>query len=161
MADFEQAFEFVLSHEGGYSDDPKDHGGQTKFGISKAQYPHIDIPSLTLDQAKSLYLVDYWVPYHIGDITNQRVANVVFDLLINMGPYRDIQIVQRACNAYGYDIDIDGKIGPQTLKAINNCDPELLVSQICNEAEAFYRSLNQPRFLKGWLERIGDDRVSA
>jgi len=55
MSAFEPAFEFMLPHEGGYADDPNDRGGQTKFGISKRQYPNEDIRNFTLDEAKAIY----------------------------------------------------------------------------------------------------------
>ena len=32
---FETAFRFTLGHEGGYVNDARDPGGETKFGISK------------------------------------------------------------------------------------------------------------------------------
>lgn len=52
---FEHAVSFVLAHEGGYSDDPDDDGGETKFGISKRSYPHVDVDALTIEQAKVIY----------------------------------------------------------------------------------------------------------
>ena len=49
---FETAFRFTLGHEGGYVDDPRDPGLETKYGISKRSYPAVDIKALTLEQAK-------------------------------------------------------------------------------------------------------------
>jgi lysozyme family protein len=40
---FDEAFDKLIDHEGGYVNDPKDPGGETKFGISKRQYPTLDI----------------------------------------------------------------------------------------------------------------------
>ena len=59
-ARFLKAFEKVLRHEGGYVNDPLDLGGETKYGISKRSYPHLDIKNLTLDQAKQIYFRDFW-----------------------------------------------------------------------------------------------------
>ena len=50
---FEDAIEFVLLHEGGYSWDPKDPGGETRFGISKKSYPNLNIKNLTEEKVKS------------------------------------------------------------------------------------------------------------
>ena len=33
--DFDQAFEKLIGHEGGYVNNPADPGGETKFGISR------------------------------------------------------------------------------------------------------------------------------
>jgi lysozyme family protein len=44
---FNEIIEVVLHHEGGYVNDPKDPGGETKYGVSKRAYPDIDIKSNT------------------------------------------------------------------------------------------------------------------
>jgi lysozyme family protein len=36
MANFKQAFEKTLKFEGGYANDPDDHGGKTMYGITEA-----------------------------------------------------------------------------------------------------------------------------
>lgn len=40
---FDAAFERLLGHEGGYVDNPRDPGGETKYGISRRSYPGEDI----------------------------------------------------------------------------------------------------------------------
>src|SRR5215831_5610637 len=60
MSAFDQAFEIVVGHEGGYSNNSSDPGGETMYGISKRSYPDIVISTLTLDQAKAIYERDYW-----------------------------------------------------------------------------------------------------
>jgi lysozyme family protein len=59
---FSRSLAFILGPniEGGYSFDLGDPGGETKYGISKRTYPHLDIKNLTLDDAKWLYSKDYW-----------------------------------------------------------------------------------------------------
>ena len=63
--DHKQAsFNFAISHifmfEGGYVNDPLDKGGETKYGISKRQYPHLDIKNLTKEDAGKIYYRDYF-----------------------------------------------------------------------------------------------------
>jgi len=55
MDAFEVALNFVLKWEGGYVNDPRDSGGETKFGISKKAYPNLDIKNLTQQQAGEIY----------------------------------------------------------------------------------------------------------
>ena len=57
---FNKIIEKVLEHEGGYVNDPKDLGGETKYGITKRFYPDVDIKNLTKEQAKTIYHTDYW-----------------------------------------------------------------------------------------------------
>src|SRR5690606_2973445 len=66
---FLHAVEVVLEHEGGYVHDPHDPGGETKFGISKRQYPDLDIANLTREQAIEIYRRDWWDKYGYGRLT--------------------------------------------------------------------------------------------
>jgi lysozyme family protein len=171
MADFKPACDLTLerheviaygtSHEIDYCNVAGDAGGATKYGISQAAYPHLDIKNLTEDQARQIYEDDYWTPYHMGGIISQHVADFVFDLLVNMGPYHDFQIVQRAINALGNDLSVDGKNGPATMAAINAADPVALKAEIGRQAERWYEELNRPKFIASWLRRIKDDEANA
>jgi lysozyme family protein len=51
---FDKALSFVLSWEGGYSNDPDDPGGETNFGISKRSYPNENIKDMTKERASEL-----------------------------------------------------------------------------------------------------------
>jgi hypothetical protein len=82
---FEQCVSFVLDREGRfYEDNPADPGGETKYGISKKAYPALDIKSLTEEQAKAIYLQDYWRPLNC-DQYDIRMALAVFDTAVNQG----------------------------------------------------------------------------
>src|SRR5207302_958519 len=74
MATFDKAIGTVLEHEGGYSFDPNDPGGETKYGISRKAYPGLDVKALTLDQAKAIYKRDYWIYSRIQDEEGGELA---------------------------------------------------------------------------------------
>lgn len=59
---FNKAFSLTVGLEGGYSNDPRDPGGETKFGICKKYHPGLDIKNLTIEQAKDIYYKEYWLP---------------------------------------------------------------------------------------------------
>lgn len=84
MSDFDSAFAIVVGIEGGYVNDPKDPGGETKYGCSKRRYPDEDIPNLTLDRAKFLFQRDYWKPQKC-DSMEWGKALLVFDCAVNGG----------------------------------------------------------------------------
>ena len=74
---FEEIIDHVIDHEGGYVNDPKDLGGETKYGISKRWYPEINIKDLTIDDAKNIYYEDYWVPSRAQDLPEDPPKNWV------------------------------------------------------------------------------------
>ncbi len=157
---FRHAVEMVLRHEGGYVNDPADPGGETKFGISKRQYPDLDIASLTREQAIEIYRRDWWERYRIGEIEDVAIASKVLDVFVNVGPIQGAIIVQRALHACSRrDVEIDGIIGSRTLAAINSVRPRAaLLAAIKAEAAAYYRFLVERRpelrrFEQGWITR--------
>lgn len=82
--DFRTAVAFVLQQEGGYVNDPRDPGGETKYGISKRQYPYLDILALTPAEAVEIYRTDYWQASG-ADQLDMPLAQVVLDTAVNMG----------------------------------------------------------------------------
>ena len=155
MARFERAIGTVLKHEGGYVNDPDDPGGETKHGISKKSYPHLNIKALTVEQAKAIYRRDFW---RYDRIENQRVATKVFDTGVNMGATRSHRILQRALRNLGQQTTVDGKLGPKTLAATNRADPARLIQELrALQAERYVNIiLGRPqskKFLRGWLRR--------
>ena len=58
---YEKAFEIVVGLEGHISDDPRDPGGFTVWGLSSRFNPGVNRDT-TLEEAKDLYLYKYWIP---------------------------------------------------------------------------------------------------
>ena len=155
MARFEEAVEVVLKHEGGYVSRSDDPGGETKFGICKRSYPDLDIKNLTREQAKEIYRRDWWDKYGYERINDDSLAIKVFDLSVNMGAKQAHKLLQRAINDMsGRLLADDGILGPRTIAAVNAIVPELVLDAFLKRAEGYYRSLNKPQFLAGWLNRL-------
>lgn len=158
MADFSKAIEFVLANEGGYVNNPDDPGGETNFGISKRQYPFLDIKNLTRDGAIAIYQRDYWKPEY-NSITSQRVATKLFDASVNMGPSQAVRLIQLALGGIqAGPVIADGALGPETLSHINAADENALVDEYKARLAKFYADearsvLTAGGFLLGWLRR--------
>ena len=152
---FLAAVEKVLNLEGGYVHDPADPGGETRFGISKRSYPDVDIKELTRDEAIEIYRRDWWKKYGYGQIKDDRIADKIFDLAVNMGPRRAHVLLQTAeVQTGGKWIDVDGALGPLTIDAVNSHpQQDLLLAALKERAIMYYVSLNKPRFLAGWIRR--------
>ena len=162
MATFEKAIPGLLRREGGYVNDPKDPGGETKYGITKRRYPREDIKALTPERAAELYRYDFWNPLRLGEIVNEDVAAKVLDMAVNMGEHTAANRLQRALNFIlpGTPVTVDGLMGPDTIARVNAV-PDQLVLLLALEAYAAHRYIELvegpdprfDRFAKGWLVR--------
>ena len=81
---FLKAFEYLMYNEGGYVNDKQDAGGETRYGISKRSYPQLDIKSLTRDQARQIYFVDFWMKAKCEQIDDENIATKFFDLAVTL-----------------------------------------------------------------------------
>jgi len=145
---FDRAVEVVLHHEGGYVDNPADPGGETKFGISRRSYPHEDIRGMTVERAKDIYYMDFWLPLQPEDLP-APVVILLFDMAVNMGRSRAVACLQRAAG-----VEADGILGPATKQALKaKFGPELL-EEITVRRIMYYASLETFKtFGLGWTRR--------
>ena len=151
---FEQAVALVLKHEGGYVNDPRDPGGETRFGISKRAYPDVDILRLTEDEAKAIYRRDYWNTLRPDEIP-EALAICVFDAAVNMGRDKAIRLLQRACG-----VAQDGVMGGNTIAAANRLvDPVVRFS--AERVIAYTGIRGFDTFGKGWLRRTFTTALEA
>ena len=158
MSDFDKAFAWLMDLEGGWSNDPSDAGGETKYGISQRTYPNLDIANLTLEEARGIYLVDWWKPGGYAAIDDQHIANKTFDAAVNMGALNAHKLLQRACNDCGAIVTVDGHLGPITFGAINSLDPAVLLDAFRLRMKEYYLELiarkpSNAKFRNGWLKR--------
>lgn len=171
MATFLKFIPLLLQLEGGYQKMSQDNGnynslGQlvgTNKGISAPVYeswigrpPTIeDMKNISDDTAKTIYKRNYWDKIKADLIYSQEVANIIADHGVNAGTGSAAKIIQRVLNEqFNKNLAVDGAIGNQTILAINSVEPAPLQSAILAARERYYKSLNQPYFLQGWLNRL-------
>ncbi|MGE4406062.1 glycosyl hydrolase 108 family protein [Pseudomonas sp.] len=188
---FAQALSFTLQREGKTSTDPDDPGNWTggkvgagelkgtRYGISAAAFPNVDIRGLTLEDASLLYRVHYWMNPKFDQVAAVApdVAARLFDLGVNCGTGGAGRMLQRALNVVaagevapqrraawrqkivrvlgGKVLRVDGAIGPVTLEVLHACPYQVAVLiALIGEAYNHYRRLD-PLYIPGWLERLG------
>ncbi|MDZ7721680.1 MAG: glycosyl hydrolase 108 family protein [candidate division KSB1 bacterium] len=120
MANFLKCFENTMINEGygTYTNDPTDHGGETRWGISKSAHPDIDIKNLDREGAMNIYRHEYWNPVKGDKIKDQLIAALLFDTAVLSGVFTATKLAQIAANCP----PIDGIMGPVTLSTLNNLD---------------------------------------
>ena len=167
-----RAFRFTMDAEGGatYTNDPRDPGGPTKYGVAlnfdRGSIPDKDgdgdvdardVQLLEEADALVIYRDRYWRPGKC-DALPDALALAHADTLYNIGPGAAPRILQRAVNACGLDIAVDGKIGPATLTAIRHLEREgrlgdLLRAQAAERLYYYKTRPGWPVYGRGWQAR--------
>lgn len=162
-ANWEQSLAYVLKSEGGNDDDPADHGGRTSRGITQREYdawcrenkrPQGDVWKASANDIDTIYHQEYWLP--LCPTLPTGLDYIVFNNNVLDGPGRSIKLLQQALG-----VSADGRVGAITREAIAKCNSMVTIDRLSNASIAFYQGLHQPRFLKGWLNRVAFVRGNA
>lgn len=159
---YDEAFARLIdpAHEGGYSNNPSDPGGETMYGVTlrvaRAHGYMGEMRNLPISEAKRIARAEYWDAVKADDLP-AAVRFDVFDGAYNSSPGQSIKWLQRALGA----ID-DGKLGPATLAALGAMDPERLLARYNGHRLDFLNDLKTwPSFGKGWAQRIAENLKAA
>lgn len=188
MADFDTAYNITLAHEGGYDNDPDDAGGETYKGVARKYYPTwagwaiIDAAkeepnfpeslkdNIVLDSMiREFYKINYWNRFDGDSLSEQLLANEIFDTGVNMGVSRAVEFLQKALNVLNRngklydDIGEDGKFGNDTLNALGaylSTDSVNLLLKIINVLQGMHyinymtKNPTQEKYARGWFNRV-------
>ena len=153
LTKFDDIIEVVLEHEGGYVNDPDDPGGETNFGIAKRSHPDVDIANLTKDGAKEIYKEHYWDRNKVEDLS-EELRHIYFDMCVNQGKGRAVKIMQRAANAKGAGLKVDGVMGPMTIAAMDGVELDRVRAyRVKYYADLVTRKPDLEKFYFGWFRR--------
>ncbi len=154
---FERALAFVLSQEGGYSDNAKDPGGATNLGITRAtlskwrgrKVTREEGQSLSRREAASIYRQEYWQRCKCDQLP-PALAFLMFDTAVNQGVSRAIKFLQRSIGT-----KVDGIIGPNTLEAVRRREPKRVMIEFAARRMRHYGLLSIfSTFGLGWSRRL-------
>lgn len=166
-----RAFAEVMQSEGGFTADPRDPGnklpdgrpGSTMLGVTQRnweqhvgrQVTHDEMKALTKSNVEPFYRIRYWNAVK-GDQLPVGVDFLTFDLAVNAGPGRAVMTLQQALG-----VNADGALGPVTLAAVNAANPAELVDRFTDAKIGFYKSLKNPTFERGWINRANHAKEVA
>jgi hypothetical protein len=163
-SNFNQCLAVVFAEEGGFTDNPADHGGPTNFGITQADLKNFrgkdvtadDVRNMTKAEAQEIYRSKYWNPMQCGDLPN-GIDLEVFDFGVNAGVGTSLKALQTVVG-----VTADGSIGPITLAAAKATDPRTVIQNFSERRLGYYRSLAQfPIFGPGWTNRTNSVEKAA
>lgn len=119
--------EEIVAREGGFVDDPDDPGGATNHGVTIHTMRRLgldltgdgavdaaDVRALGRAQAVEIFVTHYFHRPRI-DALPALLHPPVFDMYVNAGA-NAVRLLQRLLAEMGYDIAVDGVIGPQTVR---------------------------------------------
>lgn len=169
---FIEAVNYVLDHERGFVNDPRDPGGATNMGItyktlarwrdvSPTSITSDDVKNMSRDEAIEIYHAMYWDAVR-ADKLPPALAYAAFDFAVNSGPVRAVKELQKLIGTTA-----DGLIGGHTLRRLAAVtDKADLVNKYADARLAFMRRIKHPttkaplwaRFGRGWSRRVEDVR---
>jgi lysozyme family protein len=162
---FDEAFERLVGHEGNFDANPKDRGNWTsgtigvgelkgtKFGIAAHVYPHLDIRNLTLEEARTIYVRDYWGVFE----GHAAIKFQVFDAAVNHGRGNAIRLLQKTAG-----VAEDGRWGPISQAALDRLSLETQLMRYTAHRLLFWASLKSfDTFGRGWTRRGAENLLYA
>lgn len=158
---FDLVFRHLLGHEGGYSNDPQDRGGPTRWGVTlavlRAWRKNDDLSAravqeLTVDEAKQIFRHRYWDLVKADELPS-GIDYAVVDFAYNSGVDRASRALQRQLR-----IGVDGNVATLTVDACRKIDPvdlDEFIGDYCDARMAFLKTTyGWPRFKNGWTKRV-------
>lgn len=132
------------------SNDPRDSGGATNFGIAQSSHPGVDVSRLTRQQAESIYRTEYWRINRCDEMP-WWAALPVFDCDVNQGVRIGARLLQRTLR-----VTVDGVIGAETLSALQKApDPlEVMAEFMSRRLDRYANSDGYATFGSGWQRRV-------
>ena len=145
---FDDAYEELIEYEGVYSNIKLDAGGETVFGISRVNWPYLEIWSLIDEhrsrgresmmeliysesfrkKVKAFYYINFWklMCGNLLEGLDTALAHDMFEMSVNLGTRRTIKYFQRALNVLNRnqdiypDIKVDGVFGDKTINTLKS-----------------------------------------
>ena len=163
---FEDILIDLIHREGGFVNDPADRGGATNLGITigtlKAHGLDLDgdgdididdVKEVDFGVAKKLYKEKYWDAGRVAMIS-AHLQPLFFDMVVNHGQRHATRILQKAANACGHDLAVDGIVGEKTRKASLTTNLHRVIAyRILFIAGIVHADKSQEKFWFGWLNR--------
>ena len=163
-SNWESCIKKILHHEGGYVNHPSDPGGETNLGVTKRVYEEHggtkNMRDLTVEDVSPIYKKSYWDKTKCDEISG-GLDLCVFDFAVNAGPGRSAKFLQKIIGT-----TVDGGIGPNTLKCLNDYvdknSVEFVVKEFQTARQSYYESLSTfGTFGRGWTRRVQETTSAA
>jgi lysozyme family protein len=160
MANFKEALNVVLSHEGGHSASKpatyrgiysgsvpgKNWAGWAFFKGIKPKFNQIFNDPQIVKSVEDFYYKNYWVPYNLEHVQNQKIANFLFDWIVNTNPIKVSRIINTLSNQNPASI-----IKKTSIDIINSLPLDEVLNKFVNARIVFLNALKLSKNVKKHL----------
>lgn len=162
---FQESEDRVFVYEGGYTNDPRDPGGPTNWGITikdarmywMAAATANDVRNMPKSVAQGIYRKRYWDAQRCDELP-VGVDFAVFDYGVNSGIGRSGKVLRRVLKLP----DNTSKITDEVIAAAKAADPKAVADAIWDERLRFLKSLKTwPHFGGGWGKRVANGKIAS
>jgi lysozyme family protein len=164
ISNYTNSLPHILRFEGGYTNHPDDPGGPTNKGVIQVEYnnnrrlwklPVQSVRFITDDEVTRIYKTKYWDIVRADELP-VGIDFAVFDFAVNSGPVTAVKKAQQVLVNCGYKIDVDGWMGPQTIKAITSVNAQLFIKLYVQSRMNYLKQLGKlwRVFGEGWTARV-------
>lgn len=172
----------IIYVEGGYTNDPDDAGGETKYGVTAQvarEYGYTGaMEDLTKEEATKIYTELYVNEPGFDKVfeVSPAVGHKLIDAGVNVGTMRVSDWFQETLNKYSRDgkdypkVAVDGKVGNLTVTAFQSLIKkrgevkacELVLKALDGYQTTYYLNLSRyAKYTVGWIDnRIGNVPLS-
>ena len=163
---FAAAVAIVLAHEGGFQnrrDDPGNWtGGRigagalkgTKYGISAAAYPTLDIAALSPEEAAAIYRREWWERFGFGRLPPPLAAKLL-DAAVNIGIAPATRALQRALRAAAQSSLKMARSAPRLARPLRRCPLLRFCRRCAKRSRAIIASSSRASRRVGCFSRAG------
>jgi lysozyme family protein len=153
---FDEAFDALLRHEGGYSNHAADPGGKTRYGVTeavaRAEGYTGEMKDYPLLHAKMVYKRLYWDAMRLSDVRSELRFDL-FDAAVNSGVRQATRWAQRILS-----VADDGVMGVMTINALATANPSKFLAKFNGQRLLFMTNLpTWANFGRGWAKRIAEN----
>lgn len=139
----DRIWDFIKEHEGVYSNDKDDRGGETKFGIASRFHPGVDVKNITEQDARNIWENEYYKPSG-ADRMNPGIGLYLADAAFNQGLGGMRSIMQNAIHTTNID-------------RMNTMNQRDVLEKIHNARMERYRGTpGWNKFARGWTRRADE-----
>ena len=113
----------------------------------------MDIKNLTKEGAKEIYKEVYWDGNKVESLS-EDLRHIYFDMCVNQGKGRAVKFLQRAANAKGAGLKVDGGLVPKTIGAMKGVELDRVRAyRVKYYADLVTRKPDLEKFYFGWFRK--------